>query len=753
MRSASAAVLRWPGAIAVRFAILGILLFGTTLYAGMTLSLVGRDVLNKDDPFGEVQKCVTELAALVLLQGSLDAASIAKALSDCLMMYASAFVAGAVGLLLLTLAVALALYALLPVWTRYRAGINRSSTAPPRELTRWVDETINEAGLAGRVKVRWRIVDPRPNASVFGAFGRSELILCGGLLGRALTDEQHARETLRHELAHIKNGDVHVILAARSLWLSFLLCVLLPVVAFAPWLPSVEGGGSSAFDVVRTVAQFGLIGVAVFAARNLVVQEVEHRADLGSGSTDFRHGQTRRYLPAWAYLHPPEQARKDVVWVPARLLRARPAELFLTGVVLGLSLPLLASASVCTILVLASATDLNGQSFSLVLALIAPFWLGSGAVAMILTHLVVRDRTAAILGQGARSTAMIVLVIVAGMIAGLAVAPVVSIALPSQPNLASFISAALPQLELLTPAKLATMLTISATAAVAALAISVWWLLTVSDAWMAKLLSVSSPRLILHSGAIIAAFAIGPMIASVLYMITVSALHSAAGFGLTSAPTGALPLLVGVMSLILNPLNILGILLLSFIPLLALPWQKEQQGLLTPLSPDAVLRVPNQRPSAGVLVGSVVLVGTGLFLTFYTPWSARVVIAIAGHLMPDPNSELVGYIFYAFAMSWVVVVSIGAALLAPRLPFAHGAAVCGVGGLGLFLMAYPRWGLTAATLTGNAGGWLALIVASLPIFLLLTLRALVARCSAESGHRRSRSSAATGIAPGVEGHG
>lgn len=227
-----------------------------------------------------------------------------------------------------------ALFAVFPTLIQARERVPPQIDVLPERFTDWVSEEIARAGLQDRVAIDWVLADPRARARVYGLPRRYHLLLCGGMLGLFLKDPGRARAVVRHELAHIRHGDVEIVFAALSLWYSFLVLVLGPAL-----LATILG---LSHPLARLeLAVYGPTVLLLLALRNLTLQDVEFRADLSAGALiEAGDARDRRFRIDWLDVHPSRRARSLVLERPLDYLRVRSIDWIASSAVGGLAVSL-----------------------------------------------------------------------------------------------------------------------------------------------------------------------------------------------------------------------------------------------------------------------------------------------------------------------------------------------------------------------------------------------------------------------------
>ncbi len=722
---ASGDPLAWPGGLGFRLGLLLALVALTTLLLGGTLSGATTTPTAADNPLREVLACLLaglEEQAAVLQSG--DPALVERALDEAIERVAGCGTYDTLGLLsnapfiLLGLVVLLSLVILLlfPTLIERREGGPRLIADVPLELTAFAEEEIERQGLGGRVAVRWKLGDPRPHARVYGRSGAYRLLLGGGILGLSISAPARARAIVRHELAHIAHGDVDVYFTAQAVWWAYLLGAVLPIVLATPWIP--RAGPLDAQTIVLFAAQYGALILIPYVARNLLLHEIEHRADVASaGAPEAAPNLAAVGRRGWDTLrpHPTDGRRRDVIAQPMELLRVRLLEFFLVGTMVGLT-PQLVIVGFLAFL----WTSPAGLVLAFILMLLPPV-IATGLFAGILGYLLQRDAAyARLVGAPPRSPVTLAFASTLGIGCGLALSPfgwlifVGTTGMGLPPELDVFV-------HLDATTRLALIMALVAFL-VATLALGTGWAGATADAWNARLFATPRPKRLVRRVTIAIALTLALPIAyayALLVIVPLGKLHPEAGWNLAGDVQAALIVFT-------NPLSLVNLLLLAGLPLWAARRLPKEAGSVVEgrsplLGPGSTVLVADPRPSWTIVTLAAVAftaIGWGLFLT--AP-GLRLLIA-AG----VPAAEVGAFVIRVapFAMA---IAAFAAAAIVPRLRWTHAAAVCAAGSLLLAGIVYPlatggfsSFHLFERILHVNYVGWGGLLIAS-PGLALLTL--------------------------------
>ena len=235
-----------------------------------------------------------------------------------------------------------AIYAVLPVWRRRRGGYVDMVPSDAPEVVAEVERLADTAGLRSRPRILWNPLNGSAAAIVFGALGRYQLALSGGLVIRFYEDPEVFRAVLRHELAHIRNGDIDKTYLTVAVWYAFAAGALLPF-----------GVSMAFFDHSFLADMFWRIaglGVVVYLIRNSVLRARESYADVRASFEDGPAGIMSRIIGqsavvrggSWRRLwavHPSPAERQRTITDTASLFRLTFWDAGAVGLTIGLAFP------------------------------------------------------------------------------------------------------------------------------------------------------------------------------------------------------------------------------------------------------------------------------------------------------------------------------------------------------------------------------------------------------------------------------
>jgi hypothetical protein len=686
--SASGDPLAWPGAHGLRLALLAVLVVLVTVELGAgLLPLIVPETCAQIPRFDD---CPHPLPLVVLGLPSV----------------------------LAVVLVATTIYAVYPALIRRREGVAAKSDLLPSAFTAWVDEEIAAAGLAHKVRVNWQLADPRPRARIFGRAGTYHMLLAGGMLGLSLDGPARARAIVRHELAHVRHGDVDIVYAALSLWWAFLVVGLAP--AAVAWVVGPVLG------LVDGVIATGPVVLILLAARNLVLHDAEHRADLAGGAIHNAApvSAASRFVPDWLRAHPTDEARRAIMQWPMLYLRVRRVDFVLFAGVAGLAGGI--SGGLLPLRTGLEADVLFGGgevlSFDVLKRLPQIFLMlaASTALAYLLIRSRVSDRLVSATPMHSLSTA-------AWWALGLIVATPPRLVQSSLQEATSPASLQ-PPLDLLANPLLSGATAFLGATGTATLLLALWlaWLGRVADAWLPVLLCRQHLRPWLFAAILGVGGAIAPVLFAVTSGMQMLVLLPTVG-ALTAAHVGTAPALLPVWIqlgvIVGNPLNSLFVLLIGLLPLVAawaMPRSVDQvlhaRGPLLAQGQEVVISDPRCRLRG--LVQALLLLTAGV----------AVMVLVGGRTALsaiDPTDHLA---LTAYLASWLGIWAVIAAVRAGarRQPWrwstaAIPAALAGIVGALWVLPTSIAAGVTGLALLAANGITVGVLAIAAPVMALIGL--------------------------------
>jgi len=325
----------FPSDTTFRFALLVAAVLGANLYIWNWLWIaVGS---NRRQVALSYFEC-TNQAQAALAQASGDAGAIGdarRAFTVCVQHVNRPLAWWMIGGTALLLAVAALLLFLRPWWVVRRRGLRPFGANVAPDVAADLGALSREAGLAEEPRWLWNPLDPTPTGLAFGRPGRHAVALTGGLVMRRHSDPGAFRAVVRHELAHLRNGDVDVTYLTVSLWHAFLLVAVLPFAVFV--------ADEGAATIVSLGWRMCALALLVYLTRNAVLRAREVYADVRASVVDRDEGGLRRLLASlprqrastWVRLrnvHPSGDVRLACVDDTRRLFPLAPIVAFGTGV-------------------------------------------------------------------------------------------------------------------------------------------------------------------------------------------------------------------------------------------------------------------------------------------------------------------------------------------------------------------------------------------------------------------------------------
>jgi Zn-dependent protease with chaperone function len=175
------------------------------------------------------------------------------------------------------LSFALLLYFLAPVRRIRRDGL--VALKMPDSMAAAVTPLVAAASLRARPTFVWNPNDRSTRAAAFGHIRRRYVVVGAGLVMSALLhDSRRFRALIRHELAHLRHGDVDLTFGATALWQSVFVLALTPVIV---WVVAIG------LDPLQILWRVVVAGGLVWVLRNAVLRSRESYADLRAGREDL----------------------------------------------------------------------------------------------------------------------------------------------------------------------------------------------------------------------------------------------------------------------------------------------------------------------------------------------------------------------------------------------------------------------------------------------------------------------------------
>ncbi|WP_036375683.1 M48 family metalloprotease, partial [Micromonospora sp. ATCC 39149] len=364
-----------PSATLGRFVAAVTAVVGTSMFGWQTV-LVDRDATR------ERAECVAGLtdlpAPIDVRAGTVNEESLA-AIQSCLgTLRADSVRQMAVGLAVLA-AVTAAGYLLAPWFECRLRGLRRLDRTPGTEALRAaLAGLVREAGLR-RPPVFVVSRSARISGNTFGAGPVRYVRLDLGLVHAQRTAPQVFRAVVLHELAHVRNADIHLTRLTIALAWAFPLAVLVPVaVNYVGSVPARrlldDGWRLVAFALIVHASAWSVLRAREFAAdaRLLGGDRATARALLAADNR--RTGRWAGLGSAFRF-HPLSRARADTLDHPGRRFAARPVEALGAGLAAGIAAPPLLDLTASLPHQLPSSDRLTGGAFATGLLLGVPLAL------------------------------------------------------------------------------------------------------------------------------------------------------------------------------------------------------------------------------------------------------------------------------------------------------------------------------------------------------------------------------------------
>jgi Zn-dependent protease with chaperone function len=358
-----------PAETTLRFVLLVVAAVGTALFAFNWLYFSLADTRNE---LARYRVCLE--AEQIALGSSGDIGFANEALQRCLAprdhRKGRVVAAGTAGVLLLGGAGYLAW----PALKRRRRRLRPLRGDVP-EVAERVAALAVEAGLRRTPEVLWNPLQRGGGALAFGLPWRPAIALGAGTVAARYRDPPAFDAVVRHELAHLRNGDVAKTYLAGAVWWA------LVAGAIAPLLVSLLD--EDAATVGKVLWRLAALTALVYLTRNAIVRSREYYADLRAAQWDGPGGALRRVLEAMpparhgrlrtaVGMHPDPAARRALLDAPAPLFRFSPLDAFTAGAAAGLAFP----SVVGLLSLLTTATSAYGSVHAYAALLVAPFVAG-----------------------------------------------------------------------------------------------------------------------------------------------------------------------------------------------------------------------------------------------------------------------------------------------------------------------------------------------------------------------------------------
>jgi Zn-dependent protease with chaperone function len=242
--------------------------------------------------------------------------------------YVKAGALWAIGGVVLTLNMAIAIYWFTPAWKIRRNGYQSLTSIVAPGVAFYLNQLCREVNLSPTPTFLLNPGNYGSSAVAFGHFGRYYVGLSAGLVSRFYDDTSRPlfRAVVLHELAHLHNGDVDKTYITVALFGAFVTNTLVCVSAVLIW------GKPDWLVMYKIMLTIILPTAFVLLTRNAVLRVRELYADVRASVWDGPSGALRgvlKSLPSanvgfWRALfqvHPTPQERCQAVQDPDRLLR------------------------------------------------------------------------------------------------------------------------------------------------------------------------------------------------------------------------------------------------------------------------------------------------------------------------------------------------------------------------------------------------------------------------------------------------
>ncbi|MFD9420526.1 M48 family metalloprotease [Streptomyces goshikiensis] len=237
---------------------------------------------------------------------------------------------------------AVGIYACHPRLMMWRGGLMRLTDVDDPETMADMRALCRQAGLRSEPTFLVAPYDKTPKALVFGHPGRRCIQLSNRLLHTDGSLPELCRDTVLHELAHLRNRDVDKTYLTIAVWWSFVVTVV-PLMLFL-------AVGRNSWGATPVAVSLAALTLLVYLIRNALLRNRETHADaravvwagasphgvpLSALREALRQEKTGRF--AWArrywHHHPPPLQRIEIMNDPSRLVRPRLWDGFCVGIV------------------------------------------------------------------------------------------------------------------------------------------------------------------------------------------------------------------------------------------------------------------------------------------------------------------------------------------------------------------------------------------------------------------------------------
>jgi Zn-dependent protease with chaperone function len=206
----------------------------------------------------------------------------------------------------LLLIVAGGIYLVFPTWKRKRKRLLPLPLEDMPEVMAELTALCNEAELKKQPQFLWNPFNPVIEGLAFGRIGRYAVALTGGLVKQAYVNPLVFRAVIRHELAHLRNGDIDKTYFSVAIWWAFVITALVPFLAYV--VPHSVSGFVFADLTLLLDASLRVLALTalVLLMRNAVLRSRELYADGRASIWDGPNGaldQVLESLPQSRYVH------------------------------------------------------------------------------------------------------------------------------------------------------------------------------------------------------------------------------------------------------------------------------------------------------------------------------------------------------------------------------------------------------------------------------------------------------------------